>query len=432
MMKKQYDLIVVGGGTSGWPAALSAARNGVDVLLVEQLGFLGGTATASYVTPMMKTILKDGTNLAGKIYFEILDKLKQEGFASSNFDGNPGWFAPEMLKFAIEELLLEAQVNILYHSQLINCKVENKTISSIDILNKAGIQKREAKFFIDATGDANLAEKAGVNFEVGHQGKTQAMSHRFVMAGVDVDKFAQWLKEYDPDPNVSPVFQTQTGDILLTTAYTSEDKPWALKPLFMEAISKQILEPCDAEYFQIFTAPGQKGLVFFNCPRIYSEKPLSPLNPEDISYAQILGKKQIKRLCKFVQLYLPGFEKAYISNVAPEIGIRDSRRIAGKYILTKEDIMNARKFKNAVARSNYPIDIHSTKPGEGGLRYLKENDYYEIPLECLQTNEIDNLMVVGKSISAEFEAQASLRVQPTLITIGESAGIAVAKHIKNS
>jgi hypothetical protein len=433
MTVQNFDLIVTGGGPSGCAAAISAARKGLKVLIVEQMGFLGGSATATYVTPMMKSALTDGTILGGTIYREVLDRMRQEGYAEVYSDGNPGWFAPEMMKFTLDEIMEEAMVKVLFHSSLLECQVSRRLIKKVNILTCGGLRQLSARYYIDATGDAALAAAAGVPFEVGKDGITQAMSHRFMMTGVEIDKFADWLEQIDPDKNVSPVYRTDKGEILLTTAYTSEDKPWALRPYFMEAIVNRLLKPYDADYFQLFTIPGQKGTVAFNCPRIYSKKPLSPLNPVDISYAQISGRKQIKRLAGFCNKYFPGFEHAYISNIAPNIGIRDSRRIKGKYTLTLEDIKSGKKFNNAVARCNYPVDVHSSSDNlPGGLTYLDQSNYYEIPLESLETNEIENMLVVGRSISAEFEAQASLRIQPVCWTMGESAGNIVAERLLSS
>lgn len=425
-----YDLIVVGGGASGFSAAVSAARNNCNVLLIEKSGCLGGTATNSLVTPMMRSALTDGTILGGNLYQEFLELMKTNNDSESFFDGNPGWFSPEMMKFYLDQMAEKAGVNLLFESQFVDCSYEYNKIKSVKVINRSGLEEYKARYFIDATGDASFATSAGIKYEIGLQNVTQAMSLRFVMSGIDIEKFASWLEDYDPNDNVSPVFKTEKGDILLTTACTSEDKGWALKSLFDHAVEDGVLELCDAEYFQIFTAPGQKGSVFFNCPRIYSKSSLSPLNSSDISKAYIQGRKQIIRLAEFCKQYFPGFSDAYISNVASELGIRDSRRIKGKYILTVEDLLTARKFENSVARSNYPIDIHSKDKKISGLQFLKEGDYYDIPLECLETNEYENLMVVGKSISADFQAQASLRIQPTCWAMGESAGYIVAKRLK--
>lgn len=428
-MKNSKDIVVIGGGSSGCAAAISAARNGAQVLIIEEQGYLGGAATSTYVTPMMKTILSDGTNLGSTLYKEILERMRQQGYAETNFDNNPGWFVPEMMKFTLDEMIEEAGISVLFHSQVFDVKVKNKMIKFLQVLNKAGITTYSANQYIDATGEALVAAKAGVPFETGQDNSYQAMSHRFVMSGVNIKTFAEWLEITDTDKNVSPVHTTEKGEILLTTAYTSEEREWALKPIFLEAIEKGIIEQYDADYFQIFTVPNQHSSVYFNCPRIYSRKPLSPLCPEDISYAQVMGRKQIKRLATFCKMFLPGFKDAYITNIANNIGIRDSRRIKGKYTLTGDDLKNCKKFKNPVAKSNYPIDIHSSTKGKGGLHFLKENDYYEIPLEALETNEINNLLVVGKAISADFAAQASLRIQPTCWSIGESAGFVCSQRL---
>lgn len=429
-MTKSYDIIVVGGGTSGVAAAIAAAREGAEVLLLEENGFLGGAPVATYVVPMMRTILADGTNLASGLYLEACERLTKEGFCAMNFDNNPGWFVPEMMKFILDEMVEEAGVKVIFHSKVFDLKSDNRIIKSLKVADKV-ISEYSAEFFIDATGEARIAALAGVPFELGKDNRNQSLSHRFAVANVDIEIFAQWLDKKDPDKNVSPIFKTETGDILLTTACTAENKGWALRDIFDKALADGVIEPCDAEYFQLFTMPGHKGFVYFNCPRICAEKNLSPLDVEDISFAQIQGRKQIKRLVKFLRIYLPGFENAVISNVAYSVGIRDSRRIKGKYTLTADDIFNTRKFDNAVASCNYPVDIHSSDPEKGGLFFLPENEYYDIPLECLETKEIDNLLVAGKAISAEFEAQASLRVQPTMWNLGESAGRTAAHRLKD-
>lgn len=428
-MTKNHDIIVTGGGTSGVAAAIAAAREGAEVLLLEENGFLGGTPVATYVVPMMRMILADGTNLAGGLYLEACERLRQEGYADINFDKNPGWFVPEMMKFTLDEMAQEAGVKVLFHSKVFDLEKNDNKITTLKVADKV-VNCYSAEFFIDATGEARIAALAGVPFEVGKDNRNQSMSHRFAVANVDIEMFAEWLDQKDPDKNVSPIFRTSKGDILLTTACTAENKGWALKDIFKQALADDIIEPCDAEYFQLFTMPGHKGFVYFNCPRIYSAKNLSPISIEDISYAQIQGRKQIKRLLVFLRQYLPGFKNAVISNIAYSMGIRDSRRIKGKYTLTADDIFNARKFDNAVARCNYPVDIHSSEPGKGGLFFLPENDYYEIPLECLETDEVENLLVVGKAISAEFEAQASLRIQPVMWNMGEAAGRVAARRKK--
>ncbi|HBG48724.1 MAG TPA: FAD-dependent oxidoreductase, partial [Cyanobacteria bacterium UBA9971] len=192
-----------------------------------------------------------------------------------------------------------------------------------------------------------------------------------------------------------------------------------------------VLKEEDAAYFQVFSIPGQKNSIAFNCPRISSDKELDPLNAEDVSYAYKQGRKQIRRLAEFCKKYLSGFEEAYVSQIAPQLGVRDSRRINGLYKLTEEDILNAKKFDNKVAKSNYPVDVHAKEKGKNELKHLPPDQYYEIPLESLIPENIENLLVVGRCISTTFKAQASIRIQPNCWSMGEYAGKYVADKIKS-
>lgn len=432
-IKVLWDLIVAGSGMAGIGAAISAARNGCNTLLIEKLSFLGGSSTGSLVTPMMKNMLSNGDSLNTNIYNQILDRLSITGNSGTHENLNKGWFNPEMLKCVFDDLCIEAGVKILFDTVVSSASVENNEIKSIEIINKSGKQILSSKYFIDATGDADIAAFAGVEFNSGNEkGINQAISLRFMMSGINMEVFAQWLKEIDPDDDVSPVCRDENGNILLTTAYTSEPMDWKLKPIFESGLKNKIILPEDVEYFQIFSVPGQKGTIAFNCPRIVSNRELNPLNTEDLSEALIIGRKATVRIADFCKKYFKGFENAFISQIAPLMGVRESRRIVGKYNLTEEDIISARKFENSVAKSNYPVDIHSQEKNKSMLIKLPENDYYEVPLDCLIPKNITNLLVVGRCISATFKAQASLRIQPTCIAMGENAGIYIAKQLNKN
>ena len=427
-MNNEWDLIVAGGGLSGVAAAVSAARNGCKVLIIEKNGFLGGCATASFVTPMMKNNDSSGNCLNKGFYIEVLDRLAKTKNSATHPDGNPGWFNPEEMKFVLDELCEENNVDILFETYIAGVEKNNDKIISVNCINKAGFEKYYAQFFIDATGDADLAAYAGVLFEAE---KHQSMTLRFVMDNVNIYKFGQWLTDIEPEMEMSSVKYIDFETVLLTTSHTAENIGWKLRPYISLAVRDGVLEPEDAEYFQVFTMPGQKNAVTFNCPRIYSPQPLNPLNPWDISYAYRQGRKQIKRIVEFCQKYLVGFEEAYISQVAPCLGIKVSRRMEGVYKLTENDILSNKKFENPVAKSNYPIDIHGNSEIENKLTKCSENDYYEIPLESLMPKNISNLMVAGKCLSATFEAQSSARIQPNCIAMGEVAGKYCAKKLKN-
>ena len=263
----------------------------------------------------------------------------------------------------------------------------------------------------------------------------QAMSLRFMMSGVDLNIFAKWLQENDKSGD-SPVYFLDNGDILLSSAYTFE-KDWTLKPFFEAALKNKDLEIEDGAYFQIFSVPGSPGLVAFNCPRLTpKDKTLDPLNHEDTSWVLTHGRQMIKRTSNFCKKYLPGFEKSYVCQIAPLIGVRESRRLIGQYVLTADDVLSAKKFEDGIANSNWPIDIHpSTSRRDGvtsSLRRPPKNDYYQIPLRSLlpKENEIKNLIVAGRCLSATFKAQGSARIQANCWAMGEAAGLLASKRVK--
>lgn len=425
----EADVVVVGGGSSGVAAAVAAARAGAKTLLIEKNGYLGGTATASLVTPMMPNQSK-GQNLTQGIYREVLDGLAQRYGGAERFsDNNPGWVNPELLKTYLDEICHEAGVQVFFNVEVVDIHRDKSRIEHLVCFFNGEKPQFKGRFYIDASGNADLSHLAGVPM-LSDPGR-QALTLRFLMGGINLEQVAQWLYEVDPQMQNSAVFHHPNGHWMLSTAHTLDSPDWVLRPYFEEGMAQGLITPAEAAYFQIFTVPGMPGVVSFNCPRIETDHPLDPLNPEDIAYAYRKGREQIVRLVNFCRAKLPGFEASFLMQVAPQLGIRESRRIRGNYILTDEDILACRKFPGeAVARSAYPIDIHQASPDadKGGLQRLKEGDYYEIPLRSLEPLGVDNMLVVGRCISASFVAQSSLRIQAVCWAMGESAGNVAAQR----
>ena len=327
----------------------------------------------------------------------------------------------------------KANVEVFFDTHIRDVILENKKIKSIviskemlsvyndkiEIQNKELSVSIEAKYVIDATGNCEIGKLCGCEFlEEKHE--NQPVSLRFMMGGVDVPHFAVWLKNYDPDRNVTTV-EDVNGFIHLSTAYTwDKDKKWALAPLFDDAVKKGILKDHDRNYFQVFTVAGMPSTIAFNCPRIidYTET----LEVANMSKALQLARKNIFRLANFCRIYFPGFENSYISNIADMLGVRVSRRIKGKYIYTINDVKSGKTFAHPVVVSNYPVDVHSEKKDASTLEVVQD---YTLPLESLMSADIDNLFVAGRCISADFMAQGALRVQASCFSMGEGA----AKYI---
>ncbi|NPV81195.1 MAG: FAD-dependent oxidoreductase [Firmicutes bacterium] len=428
----KYDVLIGGGGPAGVAAAVAAARNGAKTFLIEQLGFLGGSASGSLVTPLM-------LNRAGSddLNRGILDEVKGR-LASSLNEANdergiadPNWFDPEMLKFVLEELALESGVEILYHTFVADVVLENCDLVGLILENKSGRQVVYGKVTVDATGDADIAVKSGVPFESGRppHGTNQAMSLRFLMGNVNLARLSEFWTSIGGEPQSS-------GSLHIFMVW---GRGSALEPIFRKAVEDGILDESDGDYFQAFSVPGRPGELAFNCPRI-SDK----VNGADVFHltqAQINGRKAIKRLIDFCRKYLPGCEKAYLVAVAPMVGVRESRRIIGEYVLTASDVLQARKFPDAIVRNAYPIDIHRARTSEAasrdeatGCEYgnVPEGDYHEIPYRCLVPKGVDGLLVAGRCISATFEAQSSIRIQPNCYSLGQAAGTAAALSVNQN
>jgi len=427
---RDVDIVVVGGGTAGSVAAIAAGREAMKTMLVEQLGFLGGTQSAALVTPQMPNqIDKKPLNLG--IDAEINARLAETRDSGVFSDGNPGWFNPEMLKFVLEEMINEAGVELLYYTFFADAIVEDNVIKGIIVQNKGGQSAILARRVIDTTGDADVAFRAGVPFNSGEEttGLNQPFSVRFHLGNVNIERFIDFLKGLgsyqlteNPDAPVSPLTPP-----LVTTAQVW-GKGWKLEPLFRKAVEEGVLRESDGNYFQLFSVPGRPGEISFNCPRISGE--VDGTNPFHLTRAQIRGRQAILRYLDFCRKYLPGFENAYIVFTAPLVGVRESRRIIGEYILTADDVLGAKKFDDAIARNNYPIDIHRDKESGAKMIHLKPGGYHEIPYRCLVPLKIDNLLVAGRCISATFEAQSSIRIQTNCRAMGEAAGVAAAMSIR--
>ena len=429
------DVLVAGGGSAGAAAAVASARSGAKTVLIEKSTFLGGMATGALVTPMMKNTLDAKNILTKGIFLEVCNRLVKAGGGASFKDGNPGWFNPEVYKWVLDEMCLESGVKLMFDNYIVETHCNESLLQKIFFFNKGGCFSISGKEFIDCTGDADLVYLSGVSYESGEDNHRQAMSLRFMMSGVDLNLFAKWLQENDKKGD-SPVYFLDNGDILLSSAYTFE-KDWTLKPFFEKAFKNGDLKKEDAAYFQIFSVPGSYGLVAFNCPRLTPEdKVLDPLNNEDTTRVLTDCRQMIKRISSFNKKYLPGFEKSYVCQIAPQIGIRESRRLIGQYVLTADDVLNARKFDDGIAKSNWPIDIHPSTIRKGEvaspLRRPPDGDYYQIPLRSLlpKENEILNLIVAGRCLSATFEAQGSARIQANCWAMGEAAGLLASKRIK--
>ena len=417
------DVLVCGGGTAGVVAAIAAARAGASVLVVEQMGLLGGTQSAAWVTPMMPNkILEE--SLTHGINDDIIQRAAQYDPPPTDKTGDLLWFNPVTLALVLDDLLAESGANVLFGTWISDALLNGPTVRGIVVENKSGRQQIKARVVIDCTGDADVAFHAGVQTVSGspEDGRNQPMSLRFAMAGVDQERAARFMAdELGMDCYARPpLFEIGAG----------EAKNTPLGPMILDAVAAKVLDQDDLGYLQFFSMLGRPGELAFNCPRIAG---LNAINPWDLTKAQQIGRQKIRRIANFFKMYVHGFENAYIGTIAPMIGIRESRRIVGDYTLTEDDFLNEARFTDSVARNSYPIDIHSTSSKTGlVMKHLPRGHYHEIPYRCMLPAGFDGMLVAGRCLSASFAAQAAVRIQQNCRAMGEAAGVAAALAIRDN
>jgi FAD dependent oxidoreductase len=420
-VERSWDVIVVGGGTAGAIASIAAARAGAKTLVVEALGSLGGSGTNAQVTPLMRNI-SSGENLNRGITDDLKRRLIERCDGAVDNNNNDNWFNPEGMKFVLERMLVEAGGEILYHTHFVATQLEGQKISSIVIHNKDGLLRLKAHTFIDATGDADVTVSAGAPFDGGDaDGIHQAMSLRFILGGVNLERLCTFLADHG---------QAQESSKFMHFWMVWEKKS-SLEPLFRQAVIDGVLLERDGDYFQGFSIPGMPGCISFNCPRLDADLN-DGASAWTLSKAQVDGKLAIDRLLHFCRKYLAGCEHSFIASYAQMVGVRETRRIRGEYVLTLEDILECKKFDDAICKNHYPVDIHTPRGKKlvhertGAFPYFQPDAYHEIPYRSLIPLEIENLLVPGRCASATFEAQSAIRVQQNCHSMGEAAGLAAA------
>ena len=389
------DVIVVGGGPTGVMAARAASERGARVVLLERYGFLGGSLTASLVGTLCGLFSREGENisyLVGGIARECAEMLKSRGLAFGPLPWEKTAVLPHVpwgLKNLFDEWIeKEERIKLLLHTQLCGCRIEGSKISNILLVNKAGTRKLTGKVFIDASGDGDLAYQAGAEME---GSPVQFPSMNFYMANVNVNE-------------------------ALTAGLST------LQNVINDALEKGDYDlPRSGGAFIPTMRPGE---VIVAMGRIsINGWPVNCADPEELTYAEREGRKQALLLAEFLKAKMPGFSEAFILDTPTQVGVRSTRRLVGKYVLNRDDVLKGAHFDDAICRSAWPIELHAEGKSTT-LEFLEPGKYYQIPYRSLLPKEIGNLIVAGRCLSASYEAQASARVSGTCMAMGEAAGIA--------
>ncbi|MBE7043004.1 MAG: FAD-dependent oxidoreductase [Ruminococcaceae bacterium] len=394
---KQYDLIVAGGGLTGVAAAVSAAREGLSVLLIEKNGCLGGAISNNLVYPFMfywlsSSEAKQRQYLNAGIFLEIRER--EHIYCQScneSEESLESLFKPEYYKFILDDMVTEAGVDVLFHATLFKTQTKDRKVQSVQVVTPSGEISLSADFFIDATGNGDLMAQAGCDYQLGREsdGLCQPMTTCFRMSGVNIEQFKKEHKQ-------------------LNELYQQQQKEGKIKN--------------PRENILVFYGIG-KDIIHFNTTRIIK---LNPTDAFDVSQAEIEARRQVYEMVHFLKENSTAFEHSTIINIANEIGIRESRKLKGVHILNQDELKNMVDFEDSIAVGNYEIDIHNPAGGGTTHYYFKEGEYYQIPYRCLLPKEFDNMLVAGRCLSATHEAQASVRIMPICTSMGQAAGTAVA------
>ena len=416
---KSHDVLVVGGGNAGCAAALASARHGARTLLVERYGFLGGTATAAMVGPWM-TFHSGSQRIVGGIAQEIVERLVARGGSpghvhdASDYVATITPFDPEIHKALLFEMMREAGVDLLLHAYFLEALCEAGGVAGARFATVAGPREERASVTIDATADAYVAASAGVTVQQGDAaGRVQPATLIFRLSHVDLAETARYLRENPSEMRTSLPPAERTAERL--TAVAGLYSLW-------ERARKRGDVSVRRELVSFFAAPYPDE-VTVNMTRVVD---IDPLDPDDLTRAEVEARAQVMELFAFFKRDVPGFANCRIAATATQIGIRESRRIVGLYTLTRNDVLGARTFDDAVARSAYPIDIHNPSGSGTRTQRLAPGAAYEIPYRCLVPKDVDGLLVAGRCISTTHEAHASTRLTPTVMSLGQAAGTAAA------
>ena len=390
---KKYDLAVIGGGFAGVAAALAAARGGAKVLIVEKSNCLGGAAVNCLVNPFMPYWTEvDGrrVELSAGVFKEIHDRLEERNAMKKES------FLEEELKYILNEMVIKANIDLLFHAYIFRASTCADRIVSVTVATKSGEMQIEADYFIDATGDAQLAYLAGCPTVLGREPDhlCQPMTLCFRVGNVDVDKF-----------------------------YASRER---LKISHAQSLAAgELINP--RENILVFRTPIH-NVLHFNTTRVVRKNPTSP---EEVTEAEVLARKQVYEIYDFMKRHADGLENSFLMMTAAEIGVRESRMIVGDYVLTEQDCKNCVKFEDAIAACNYDIDIHNPEGTGTSHYYFPAGAYYTIPYRSLIPQNINNMLVAGRCISSDHGAQASYRIMPVVCCIGEAAGSAIGLAARN-
>ncbi|MBQ5765363.1 MAG: FAD-dependent oxidoreductase [Clostridia bacterium] len=432
-----FDTVIIGGGLAGCGAAIASARNGDKTLLVEASGVLGGQATLGLVTPLDARFTKSGKSFGG-IMEEISEKtikLTKE-YCSCGVDGKISHIAsPHILKYVLVDIVEESGADIYFHTTILSANTDGDNITSVILSGKSGLIKVNAKCFIDATGDADLVYLSGAEYVLGsepgvfeqlsetglnkshfsdneysgysHDGLMQPVSIFILMGNVDVDKAVTFNNK-----------DLKFGDLGITKEKFLE---WKFANTCGFEVSGDSIPMPQGRV--LVTRSTRPDIAVINMSRVVG---VDGSDADDLNDGEIKAQKQTIAIVDFLKTFIPGFEDSYYIQSGATLGVRETRRMVGEYVLSGMEAINCKAFDNPIARGSYIIDIHDPSGRARAIGGDIKGDYYDIPYGCLISKTYNNLLSCGRCISVDHIAHSSTRIQGTCIQTGQAAGTAAA------
>lgn len=396
----QPDVLVVGAGAAGMMAACAAARAGADTLLIDAYGTCGGTLTLATLGGFCGThaIIDDERlgRTVGGLYLDLEGRLiRREGLLEPRRHGKiigvP--YDATALRGVADEMLRAHGVKVLLHTSAVDVQVEDGRVRAVLIENKGGRSAIVPRVVVDCSGDGDVAARAGAGFALGDEGETQYGSAMFRLTNVD---------------------QERAGTLT--------------RPMIRELLERAVADgytlPRTAIGFHINPVPG---LVHLNVTKLGlpDGAPFNLADPEQLSAAEVEGRRQVGLYEEVFRKYVPGFERARVVDMGVKVGVRETRMIEGDAVLTEDDVRGCRKPEDRIACTGWPLEIH----GRGQAthwEFLPDGEYYGVPWGSLVVKGFDNLLVAGRNLSATHEAQSSARAGGLCFAMGEAAGLGAA------
>ena len=437
----EYDVVVVGGGTSGVAAAIASARAGAKTILIERVGTLGGQMNVSGPPGFAYAYMFNprGEQIIAGIMEETHARLLKEGHALPHTipDFRVGYpfslVDPDYWGLLIFEMMTENGVHLMLHSLAVDVVKQGNSLAGVIVESPSGRQAVLGKVIVDCTGEGEVSARAGAPFEQAPKDQLEPHTVSFTVDGVNWDKVLKYVTE-----NAEYEFNAMTHPYLNWTQEQIVERYRQVKDVteitsFMGYYSLREKALAAGEWHQysgvgFFIMPRANGVLQAHFQHSSQVGNADPTDVRDLTRCEVECRKQIQMALKFINKYMPGFENAYLTRMCVELRIRESRRIMGDYVLTKADVGEARKFKDVIGKSAFASGAKHVATADTityeGIAYPKDGGSYDIPYRCLVPKVIDNLLVAGKAISTDRDSYKRF-LQETMVT-GQAAGVAAA------